>query len=107
MIIVHCSQIPWFWQDEKGPYIIEDGVRRDLPLGTTRDQILWFQKPYPGGKNEAFKRDLEWDINGSNGKKYKVSLYDDSWSCNCHSFKFSGNKRTCKHVEEAEHSYLS
>ena len=107
MIIVHCSQIPWFWQDEKGPYIIEDGVRRDLPLGTTRDQILWFQKPYPGGKNEAFKRDLEWDINGSNGKKYKVSLYDDSWSCNCHSFKFSGNKRTCKHVEEVEHSYLS
>jgi hypothetical protein len=107
MIIVHCSQIPWFWQDEKGPYIIEDGVRRDLPLGTTRDQILWFQKPYPGGKNEAFKRDLEWDINGSNGKKYKVSLYDDSWSCNCHSFKFSRNKRTCKHVEETEHSYLS
>jgi hypothetical protein len=107
MIIVHCSQIPWFWQDEKGPYIIEDSVRRDLPLGTTRDQILWFQKPYPGGKNEAFKRDLEWDINGSNGKKYKVSLYDDSWSCNCHSFKFSGNKRTCKHVEETEHSYLS
>ena len=107
MIIVHCSQIPWFWQDEKGPYIIEDDVRRDLTLGTTRDQILWFQKPYPGGKNEAFKRDLEWDINGSNGKKYKVSLYDDSWSCNCHSFKFSGNKRTCKHVEETEHSYLS
>jgi hypothetical protein len=107
MIIVHCSQIPWFWQDKKGPYIIEDDVRRDLPLGTTRDQILWFQKPYPGGKNEAFKRDLEWDINGSNGKKYKVSLYDDSWSCNCHSFKFSGNKRTCKHVEETERSYLS
>ena len=107
MIIVHCSQIAWFWQDEKGPYIIEDGVRRDLPLGTTRDQMLWFQKPYPGGKNEAFKRDLEWDINGSNGKKYKVSLYDDSWSCNCHSFKFSGNKRTCKHVEETERSYLS
>jgi hypothetical protein len=107
MIIVHCSQIPWFWQDEKGPYIIEDDVRRDLPLGTTRDQILWFQKPYPGGKNEAFKRDLEWDINGSNGKKYKVSLYDDSWSCNCHSFKFSGNKRSCKHIEDIKGSYLS
>lgn len=107
MIIVHSFQIPWFWQDEKCPYVIEDGVRRDLPLGTTRDQILWFKRPYPGGKNPAFVRDLEWDVEGSNGKKYKVSLYDETWSCNCHSFKFSGNKRTCKHVEETERSYLS
>ena len=107
MIIVHTFAVPFFWIDEKGPYIIEDGVRRNLPQGTTRDQILWFKKPYIGGKNEAFKRNLEWEVDGSNGKKYKVSLYGKSWNCNCHSFKFSGNKRTCKHIEEIKRSYLS
>jgi hypothetical protein len=34
-------------------------------------------------------------------------LYGDNWSCNCPSFKFSGNKRSCKHVDEIRSSYLS
>jgi hypothetical protein len=36
-----------------------------------------------------------------------VALYEDSWSCNCYAYKFSGNKRSCKHIEEIKSSYLS
>lgn len=107
MVIVHSFKAPFFWTDDKGPYIIDDNGRTDLPSGTTRQDIKWFRKPYPGGKNEAFKIQLDWDIEGSGGRKYKVELYHNNWSCNCHSFKFSGNKRTCKHIDEIRGSYLS
>jgi hypothetical protein len=107
MIIVHTFQVPFFWTDDKGPYVIEDGKRRDLPSGTTRKDIMWFHRPYPGGKNEALKIQVDWDVEGSGGRKYKVEVNDGEWSCNCHAFKFSGNKRTCKHVEDFRSSYLS
>ena len=107
MVIVHTSQVPFFWIDEVGPYVIEDGVRRDLPSGTTRKDLIWFKRPYPGGKNEAFKIDMNWEVQGSDNKKYSVALYGDSWSCNCYAYKFSGNKRSCKHIEEIKSSYLS
>jgi hypothetical protein len=107
MIIVHSFKIPFFWKDEKCPYVITEEGRRNLPLGTTRDQIIWFKRPYPGGKNPAFERDLEWDIKGSGIREYKVTLKGEEWACTCHSYKFSGNKRTCKHVEDLKSSYLS
>ena len=107
MVIVHSFKAPFFWTDDKGPYLIDDNGRIDLPSGTTRQDIKWFRRPYPGGKNEAFKIQLDWDIEGSGGRKYKVELYHNNWSCNCHSFKFSGNKRTCKHIDEIRGSYLS
>lgn len=107
MVIVHSFKAPFFWIDEKGPYLVDDNGRRNLPHGTTRDQILWFRKPYPEGKNEALKIQLDWEVEGSGGKKYKVEMDNDEWSCNCHAFKFSGNKRTCKHIDEIRSSYLS
>lgn len=107
MIIVHSFTVPFFWIDSQGPYVIYDNERKNLPPGTTRDQIIWFKRPYPGGKNPAFERDLEWDAEGSGGKKYLVTLKGKQWGCNCHSFKFSGNKRTCKHIEDIKKSYLS
>jgi hypothetical protein len=36
-----------------------------------------------------------------------VVVDNDTWSCNCHSFKFSGIKRTCKHVTQIQDLYLS
>ena len=80
MVIVHTVQVPFFWIDEVGPYVIEDGKRRDLPSGTTRKDIKWFKRPYPGGRNEAFKIHAEWDFDGSGGRKYTVAVDDDSSS---------------------------
>jgi len=107
MIIIHSFQYPFPTQDEKGTYVPVDGRRIDVPSGTTEADIMWFRKPYLGGKNEAFKTDLDWDVDGSGGCSYKVRLYDEDWSCNCHAFKFSGNKRACKHVAQIQEQYLS
>jgi len=68
---------------------------------------MWFRRPYPGGKNEAFKIQMDWEVSGSDERKYKVEVNDDDWSCNCYAFKFSGNKRSCKHIDEIKSSYLS
>jgi len=106
MIIVHTYQVTFFWVDDKCPYVIEDGIRRDLPSGTTRKDIKWFRRPYPGGKNEAFKIQVDWNVEGDKDKKYKVALDHKTWSCDCHSFKFSGNKRTCKHIDKIKEEYL-
>lgn len=107
MVIVHSFKVPFFWIDEVGPYVIDDMGRTNLPSGTTRNDILWFRRPYPGGKNEALKTQMDWEVGGSGGRNYKVALDGKSWSCNCHAYKFSGNKRTCKHIEEIKSSYLS
>jgi hypothetical protein len=107
MIIVHSFQYPFPGQDALGTYIPVDGKRIDVPDGTTEADIVWFRKPHIGGKHPAFKIQLDWEVDGNNGRKYKVALDDDNWSCNCHSFKFSGNKRTCKHVTQIQELYLS
>jgi len=107
MIIVHSFQYPFPGQDALGTYIPVDGKRIDVPDGTTEADIVWFRKPHIGGKHPAFKIQLDWEVDGNNGRKYKVALDDDNWSCNCHSVKFSGNKRTCKHVTQIQELYLS
>lgn len=107
MIIVHSFQYPFPGQDARGTYIPVDGRRIDVPDGTTEADILWFRKPHLGGKNRAFYNHVEWDVDGAGGRKYKVVVDNDTWSCNCHSFKFSGIKRTCKHVTQIQDLYLS
>jgi hypothetical protein len=107
MIIVHSFQYPFPTQDASGTYIPVDGRRIDVPDGTTEADILWFRRPYKGGKNRAFHIQLDWEVEGAGGKKYKVAVDNDNWSCNCHAFKFSGIKRTCKHVTQIQDLYLS
>lgn len=106
MIIVHTYQVPFFWIDQKGPYVLEEGIRRDLPIGTTKKDIKWFRRPYPGGKNSALRIQMDWDIKGEKDRSYKVEVDEKTWACNCHSFKFSGNKKSCKHIEQIKASYL-
>lgn len=107
MIIIHSFQYPFPTEDEKGTYVQVDGKRIDVPSGTTEADILWFRRPYVGGKNIALKHDVEWSVDGSGGRSYKVRCNDDDWSCNCHAFKFSGRKANCKHIEEIQKQYLS
>ena len=46
-----------------------------------------------------------WNITGSSGTEYTVSLKDNSYSCSCQGFKFSKNK-TCKHIDEVNGSKI-
>lgn len=107
MIIVHSFQAPFLLKDSTGPYVYVDRQRIDLPSGTTRNDIMWFRKPHVGGKNEALKIQMDWDVKGAGGRSYTVKVDGKSWSCNCHSFKFSGNSRSCKHINEIRSAYLS
>jgi hypothetical protein len=104
---IHSFEAPLVLKDESGTYTNVDGRRLDLPSGVTNGNFVWFRKPYKGGKNPAFHVELDWEVEGSGGKKYKVSMNHKEWTCNCHAFKFSGLKRSCKHTEQVKASYLS
>ena len=107
MIIIHSFQYPFPTQDELGTYVPVDGKRIDVPSGTTEADIMWFRKPHVGGKNRAFRIQLDWEVEGNNGRKYKVAVDEDNWTCNCHAFKFSGQGKACKHIHQIQEQYLS
>jgi len=101
MIIVHSFFPPAFYNsthESEKRYMVADGKHSEVPLGTEWKDIMWFRKPLPGKKNEALKIQLDWEVDGSKGKKYKVKVDDDRWSCSCPAFGWSGNSRTCKHI---------
>ena len=79
-----------------------DGRYIEVPTGTTWKDIMWIRKPLPGVKNEMFKIQLDWEVEGSKGKKYTVKVDDDRWSCSCPAFGWSGNSRTCKHIDKVK-----
>ena len=61
---------------------------------------LWDKIEYSKPKEfQNIKVKKEWKVDGSKGKKYLVELDGNRWTCECHSFGWSGHKRTCKHVE--------
>jgi hypothetical protein len=102
MIIAHSWFPPAIYkslQDGK-TYMICDGKYIEVPEGTTWFDIKWFKRPDRGSKNEAFKIQIDWEVDGSKGKKYTVAVDDDKWSCSCPAFGWSGNRRTCKHIEK-------
>jgi hypothetical protein len=68
-------------------------------MKTTYADIKWFRKESRQTKNPALEIHLEWEVDGSKGKKYLVELNGKEWSCECHAFGWSGSKRTCKHIE--------
>jgi hypothetical protein len=103
--IVHSFMVPIVFDSVQEPgkrYIIADGKWTEVSNNITWGSINWFQKPFKGGKNEAFKIQMEWDIDGSKGKIYKVKVDDGRWSCSCPAFGWSGHSRTCKHITKVK-----
>lgn len=102
--IVHSYFIPVVLDDPQNKnkrYIIADGKWEEVPTNITYKSIIWFQKPYKGGKNEAFKNNFEVEVEGSKGKTYTVKGGDDGWSCSCPAFGWSGG-RGCKHIDKVK-----
>lgn len=102
MIIAHSFSVPVLFESIQEPgkkYLICDGKWTDVPMKTTYADIKWFRKEDRHVKNPALEIHLEWEVDGSKGKKYLVELDGNRWTCECHSFGWSGHKRTCKHVE--------
>ena len=102
MIIAHSFSIPFLFESIQEPgkkYLICDGNWREVPIETKYSDVKWFRKFDERTPNPAFEHHLEWEVDGSKGKKYLVELNGKEWSCECHAFGWSGSKRTCKHIE--------
>lgn len=98
--IVHSFMIPIVFDSlQNGKrYIIADGKWDEVPKTFEWGDIQWFQKPFKGGKNEAFKIRMEWEVEGSHGKKYNVRCDEDNWSCSCPAFGWGVRRKECKHI---------
>ena len=73
----------------------------EVPLGTTRDQIeLVYDKPsylmeQPVEATES--SDMTWNVEGSKGSIYKVTLRKSKWDCSCPARTF--RRGDCKHIK--------
>lgn len=104
-IVVHSFMVPVVFDSVQEPgkrYVIADGQWTEIPNNLGYKNIIHFRKPHKGGKNEAFKTQIEWEVDGSKGKKYTVKVDDNRWSCTCPAFGWSGNSRTCKHIDKVK-----
>ena len=75
-------------------YAISGGTWIEVPLDTTRDELdkyMVWDRP----KIDEVKR-MTWEVEGSKGNVYKVTLTGDRWSCTCPGFKW---RNSCKHIE--------
>ena len=98
--VIHSFMIPIVFdslQDGKR-YIIADGKWTEVEKTFEWNDIIWFQKPFKGGKNEAFKIQMEWEVKGSGGSKYTVRCDNDKWSCSCPAFGWGFGRKDCKHI---------
>ncbi len=105
-LIIHSWRAPVLFDSIQEPgkkYAItsEDGWV-EVPNHFTYKNLIWFRKGDRNGKNEAFKIQPEWEVDGSKGKKYIVKVDNDTWSCSCPAYGWSGNSRTCKHIQQVK-----
>jgi len=104
-MIIHSYMVPLLYRShlDNKKYVIADGEWTEVDEDFKWGDIKWFQKEFKGkgkGKNEALKINLDWEVDGSKGKKYTVRLNDNVWSCSCPAYGWSGSRRSCKHIEQ-------
>lgn len=73
----------------------------EVPSGTTRDQIMLvynepsYMKPMLAEATES--SDMLWEVKGSKGSVYKVTLRNNKWDCSCPARTF--RRGDCKHIK--------
>ena len=79
-------------------YAISGCVWVEVPPDTTFDELPMYMvvKKREVKQNDSGK---SWQVAGSKGKSYIVSIREGQWSCTCAGF---GWRRRCKHVEEKQ-----
>ena len=66
----------------------------EVPLDTTRDELdkyMILDRPVIDDVKK-----MTWEVQGSKGNTYKVTLAGKLWGCTCPGFNW---RRTCKHIE--------
>lgn len=73
----------------------------EVPQGTTRDEIeLVYNEPsymMPSTVETTESSDMVWDVEGSKGSIYKVTLRNNRWDCTCPARNF--RRGDCKHIK--------
>lgn len=101
-VIVHSTFPPVLFDSITEPgkrYVIAEGEWVEVSPNITYDNVIHFRKIL-GERNEAFQTRFEQDVAGSKGKTYTVTCESNIWSCTCPAFSWSGNSRTCKHIQQ-------
>jgi len=101
-VIVHSTFPPVLFNSVTEPgkrYIIAEGEWVEVSSNITYADVIHFRKIL-GERHEAFQPRFEQDVAGSKGKTYTVTGEGKVWSCTCPAFGWSGNSRTCKHIEK-------
>ena len=73
----------------------------EVPSGTTRDEIeLVYNEPsysMKTTKESTKSSDMAWEVEGSKGSVYKVTLRNNRWDCSCPARTF--RRGDCKHIK--------
>ena len=76
----------------------------EVPNGTTRSQIEFKFKPTPKQvQPKVESNDNSWEVEGSKGAIYKVTLRNDKWDCSCPARQF--RRDDCKHIKLKKDEY--
>lgn len=79
-------------------YAISGSVWVEVPSDTTFDELQMYMVVKQREDNQREGEEL-WQVKGSRGTNYTVSLRQGQWSCTCPGF---GWRRRCKHIEEKQ-----
>ncbi len=79
-------------------YAISGSVWVEVPPDTTFDDLPMYMVVKQREVNQE-EGEASWQVKGSKGTEYTVSLRQGQWSCTCPGF---GWRRRCKHVEEKQ-----
>lgn len=74
----------------------------EVPNGTTREEIeLVYDEPSymmaQPEQEESKSKDMTWEVEGSKGAIYKVTLRNNRWDCTCPARTF--RRGDCKHIK--------
>jgi hypothetical protein len=77
----------------------------EVPNGTTRSQIEFkFKQEVIVKEVQGESKDDSWEVEGSKGAIYKVTLRNDKWDCSCPARQF--RRGDCKHIKSIKETEL-
>lgn len=77
-------------------------VRVTADVNWEDSSSIWVRLPEKP-ENKAFTSEAQYEIPGSKGLPYTVTLNRGQWNCSCPGFGF---RRKCKHVELAKEKHI-
>ena len=79
-------------------YAISGSTWVEVPPDTTFDELPLYMVVKQREDNQE-QGEESWQVTGSKGSSYTVSIRQGQWSCSCPGF---GWRRKCKHIEEKQ-----